>query len=337
MSLCNFWGNNRLNESSLQPFYALLYEPAPSRWLMWATFFILLSMSAFIALITVNVSIKHLGNKKKSVFLFLLVTQTFTPIIGNVIVIMAIFMLKRYKTNIYPVQIATFHTPIYIRTTPISIPAYAEGWAFLRLNSPTFPENERKQALIALNRGAQKNTNRIYQQLVSDEMEELRICAFSLLELQQNQIHASINSLLKIYTNATYASNKAFYAKQLALLYWELIYLNLGDKEFRNVILNRCAYYANIANDILQQDPIVLIILSRIAYSNQDEKTGAKMLQAAKDHHAPNSKVDPYLAEARFLARDFEHISSYLSYDKSFEFILKLNPLVKFWCHKNHD
>jgi hypothetical protein len=325
-----------INDFGLGSIHQLLFTDSPKTILVVQCFFTLFIVSSIISWITVNTSISHLGNKKKDVFIFLLCVQIFTPILGNLIVFISIYFLKRYNKIVYPVEISTFQKPVYFRRDPVQVFAYAEGWASVRLELSQlltpFSENERKQALITLGRGTKKNVNHIYTQLVSDDMEEIRICAFSLLEVQQNLLHDKINELLKIYQKSNTERKKAFYAKHLALQYWELIYLNLGEKEFRKIILEKSKYYAKIAHQILPNDPFLLILLARIAIATSQTNTGINLLLSAAKLHAPNSKIYPYLAENSYIQRDFKSVKKYLSKDTSFRKILKIGQVVEFWC-----
>ncbi len=313
-----------------------LCAPNPSSSTLWVCCGCLLCLSSSIAWLVLQQARPHIGaHKALPFFVFLLILQTFIPLLGQVIAITSIAWLRRYRAEVYPCEILSFQNPMYIRTTPIAVTAYAEGWASLRLNFAAFPEHERKQALISLSRGAKQYSNLLYQQLVADDLEELRICAFSLLENQQDFIHDKINELLKIYNQTPPSAIQAFYAKQIAWLFWELIYLNLGDKDFRLVILERSLHYANIALAWSPQDPTLLILSARIAMAQQQTTASVQLLQKAAQLHAPHSKIAPYMAEQAFYEHDFAKVRQYLAHDAAFQHILKLRDVVNFWC--THD
>ncbi len=267
--------------------------------------------------------------------MFLWIMQWFVPVLGSFFILVAVYYLKNYRHATYPVEIVPFHNPIYIRKDSVQVESYAEGWAAIRLERSSFPAEERKQALITVSRGAKQNVNRLYNQLVSDDMEELRICAFSLLENQQNFLHEKINELLKIYSKTLQDANKAYCAKQLAFLYWELIYLNLGEKEFRKIILGKSKYYAEMAHLFYKNDPFILVLLARIHMTQGRLEQGINLLCEAVQCHAPNSKIYPYFAELAFAKKDYEAVRQYLADDKSFTAIFKIRPLVTFWCRND--
>lgn len=317
----------------------LNWEPTSASMLL--CFVILIGISALTAYFVVTFSTKYLSQDKWLFWLFLFVMQLFIPILGHLIALGLIFLLPQYHKKIYPLDIAIFKNPAYIRKNPVKIQAYSEGWAAIRLELNQFSESERKQALITISRGSRQKVNLIYQQLVSDDMEELRICAFSLLENQQNYLHEKINELIKLYEKTTPKTGeasfnqiqaKAFYAKQLALLYWEFVYLNLGEQEFRKIILGKSQHYAEVARASLGNDPIILVLLARIAIANHEVKKGLDLLEQSIQYGAPANKVYPYLSENRYLHRDFQQVKAYLNEDPTFKYIIKLHPIVKFWC-----
>ena len=309
-----------------------LLSPSPTRLLMMQCLLVLTLFSTLLAWVAVRRTPFEHNNNKYSWFFFLLIMQIFTPCLGQIILLLILPFLKNYQKKIHPVDIAAFQNPIYVRTNPIQTLSYSEGWATVRLKVTQFSDPERKQALISLNRGSKKNINHLYHQLVSDDMEELRICAFSLLESQQNHLHDKINELLKIYQKTVLLKTKTFYAKQLAFLYWELIYLNLGEHDFRKIMLDKSKYYAEIALENSQHDPFLFVLLSRIHAENNRVEAENEALLCAQKYQAPTSKIFPYLAEKNYHQHNYTHVQHYLSADKSFKSILKLRNIINFWC-----
>ncbi|MCR9192136.1 MAG: hypothetical protein NXI01_05680 [Gammaproteobacteria bacterium] len=308
-----------------------LFITSPSLSYMAICCLTLVLSSAIISSLLLPITGVAQRKNRSAIFFFLFSMQIFMPILGIPLVIAILLLLKYHQSIVYPMDIVTFLTPTYIRKTPIHTQAYAEGWASVRLSLKNFSETERKQALISINRGSKRDINRLYRQLVSDEMEELRICAFSLLENQRNYLHEKINEVVKIHKETRQVNIKAFYAKQLALLYWEFVYLSLGEKEFIKIILEKSKAYADKALKTMKNDPDLLLLLARISLENQDEPTGLKLLKKAVKHHASGSKVYPYLAEKSYKNRDFKQVQTYLLKDDSFEYVLKLHPIVSFW------
>ena len=276
----------------------------------------------------------HVETNKRSVafFFLLLIIGTFIPVLGLCMVVVFVLLLRHYSVDFNPVELNTFAQVEYTRKNPVNIVAYGSGWASTRLQSSNFSTDQRKQALQGITRGTPKDSNLIYNQLVSDDVEELRVCAFSMLENQQNYIHEKINQLLKTYNEMTDVNKKAFMAKQLALLYWELIYRNLSDYEFRKLLLERSTFFANIALAVFKEDATLWILLSRIEITKGEKQKGLTNLEIAAKYNAPKSKVLPFLAELAYQKHDYNGVKRFLGEDSSMRFILKINKVIRFWC-----
>ena len=66
---------------------------------------------------------------------------------------------------------------------------------------------------------------------------------------------------------------------------------------------------------------------------NGNTEEGLKDLDIASTYEAPQSKIIPYLAEVAYNNQDYNLVKKYLNSDNSLEYILKINKIVKFWCH----
>lgn len=309
-----------------------LFQASPSLWTVLLCFFVNFLLTGLIVLSLVNlVSIDV--NKQRRAFSFLLMgIGTFIPLIGIFVVLLVTLLLKKYGKDFYPIEVNTYHDVEYSRKNPIKTVAYGTGWADIRLNSSKFSQDERKQALQSISRGLPKDANLIYSKLVSDDLEELRICSFSMLEIQQDYLQSKINLLLKKHQDNTDPKKKAFLAKLLALLYWELVYRNLSDQEFRSILLERSSYFANQSLAVLSDDATLLILISKINIQEGKLEESLQNLKKAAAFQAPASKIIPYLAELAYENKDYKTVKQLLNSDHSLRYIFKINKIVNFWC-----
>jgi len=299
-----------------------------------AMFFINAMLSAIIAFVLTHFFRPDLAKRKSSFFFLLLSFGTFIPVFGNLTSCMVIFLLRKYGKIFHQFEIAVFPEMDYSKKKAINTVSFGAGWATVRLQSTKFSESERKEALVSVGRKVKKETNLIYSQLVSDEMEELRICAFSLLEIQQDAINKKINQFLKEYEKNNSVVKRAFVAKQLALLYWELVYFNLAEHELRKIILQQSEHFAKKALETLTQDSTLWVLIANINLKNENYAAGLEAFRTADKLNAPHSKTYPYLAEISFDKHDYKKVKEYLNSDPSFAEIPKLNKIVQFWCPK---
>ncbi|KTC85778.1 hypothetical protein [Legionella drozanskii] len=313
---------------------SLLFQPSPTIASVIALFFVNFLISVLVSYMLLNVYNLEIVKRRRE-FTYLLVSiGSFIPLLGNILILVGMYLLKKYGRDFHPVEVNVYPTVEYSRKNPVKIVAYATSWADIRLHSPNYSPDERHKALYSISRGLPRETNLIYSSLVSDDLEELRISAFSMLEVQQDYLQTKISQLLKKYEEAHEPYKAAVIAKQIALLYWELVYRNLSEKEFRSILLERSEFFANVAMEALPEDTALLILLSRINIENGKLKEGLYHLSAAAKLQAPSSKIIPYLAELAYKRREYSEVREYLCTDSSFRYILKINKIVEFWCEK---
>ena len=267
-------------------------------------------------------------------YLLLVSFGTFVPILGCLLAIIVTLLLRVYGKDFSPIPINVRPLVEYTRKKPIKTVAYGAGWANVRFDSSRFTKDEQIQALRSLSRKTARDVNPIYSKLVSEEMEEIRVCAFSMLENQQDFLHKKISMLLKKINKETASKKKAYIAKQLALLYWELVYRNLSDKEFRIILLERSFYFASLALNVMTSDATLQILCSRINIERGDMVAGLDDLATASKLNAPPSRFLPYLAEIAYKNKDYNALRQHLLSDSSIKYLFKINSIFNFWCHR---
>ncbi len=308
------------------------FKPAPEKVIILYLFVINLIVSAIIAYILAYYCIKRLVNNKSGFFFLLLSISAFIPILGTITIISMIFLLIGYNKSAYAIEIQSLPPIDYTKEKIAKVAAYAAGWAAIRLESTAFSKKEREQALISINKGFGREVNIINRQLLSDNMDELRLYAFSLLENQQNFINKKISELLKDYTQKHSTAHKVLIEKQLALLYWELVYLNLTEDALRRLIIEKCLSLAQSALKVLTTDATLWTLMAKIHLASHQIPDAINAFNKAEKYKAPPSKIYPYLAELSFQKREYSQIKHYLCSDAAFRDIPKLSRVVEFWC-----
>lgn len=177
--------------------WSLLFQPSPTIATVIALFFVNFLISVLVSYALLNFFNLSIFKRRRE-FTYLLVSLgTFIPLLGNLFIIAGMYLLKKYGKDFQPVDINVYPTLEYSRKNPVKIVAYATSWANIRLHSSTYSSEQRHQALSSISRGLPRETNLIYSSLVSDDLEELRISAFSMLEAQQDYLQTKISQLIK--------------------------------------------------------------------------------------------------------------------------------------------
>lgn len=311
----------------------LWVAPAPNISILLAIFIINLLASGLISLLLVLLNPQRLFSKRKAlIFLLLTSLGAFIPIVGILLSIVGVFCLRAYNKNSSVIEINTIPAISYTNDKIPLTTAYGEGWARVRLNSSSFSKKERENALISISKNISSETNTITRKLLSDDVDELRLYAFNLLENQQNNLNKCINELLQKLQTLTCEKEIALTEKNLALLYFELAYLNLNENELRQIVLQKSYQFATKAVKVLSEDAALFILLARLQIEREEKQEAIKILIQADQLRASPSKTYPYFAEYYFNLRDFAKVKKYLSAESFFRDIPKLHNIVKFWC-----
>lgn len=289
-----------------------------------------LILSAVIALILIFCCPPHTSRK----YSWLLFTSigVFVPFSGILIAIWLVCFSRHYYDRAANLDIQTFSMPDLINEKGTAVAVYAPGWAEVRLAGPHFPKQERVHALNIINKNIDYSVNKLNWALLIDEVEELRLYAFSLIEKQRNHFNKNINKLIQLCKSAQSPEQTALIEKQLAAQYWEMIALNLIERELREIILKKCYFYAEKAIKILTHDADLWCLLAHYYFATNQPQQAIAALSSAQQLKAPNSRTLPYIAEYSFQNHDYTQVKKYLSADNSFWEIPTLGKIVNFWC-----
>lgn len=302
--------------------------------LFFLVFIINLIFSALVALcLACFIPKKIIQNRSRSlVFLTFTIVGTFIPLGGLLVALWLVFFSRYYYNPGAGLNIENFTVSNYINEKFPASQLYAQGWAQIRLSQQAFSKQERIQALTMINKNVDASVNKINWAMLVDDMEELRLYAFSLIENQRNQLNKTVYKLIQASETAKSATAKANLEKQLAIHYRQMITFNLIEPELKPIIWQKCFDYAEKALKILKEDAQLWCILGHFYFENGDTKNGLTALATANQYKAPTSQTVPAFSEYHFRVKNYHEVKQYLSSDISFWEIPHLNDVVKFWC-----
>ena len=190
---------------------------------------------------------------------------------------------------------------------------------------------EKINALMAINLEASSQANLINRALLSKTSDEVRLLAFSLLAKQENEINEQINYLLNALKTIPNKIDDSKVYKHLALLYWNLIDLNLVQKDLLDFTIDKSLMYAHKALEKLQEDNTLWVLIGRAYILKNDVTKAYDALNRATRLHASDRKILPYLAELSFKNKNYEEMKSYLFMDDCLRNNPALFPIINFW------
>lgn len=209
---------------------------------------------------------------------------------------------------------------------------YGAGGASLRLLKQDETASERSKALFNLSKTNMSNINTLIGQLLPDPSDEMRLLAFNILDEQENRIAQRLSQSFAML--ATAKKNHPLYAqceKNLAMLYWELIYDHLISPELEDSIVKKAISYALSASKILKNDATLWILLGKIYnYLKQYHKAEKAFNQVVLSETSAAS-VLPYLAEIKFKVHDYGAVQDYLNQSPTLLDVALIAPVKRFW------
>lgn len=262
---------------------------------------------------------------------FIFLICFFIPGLGEIISIFIVFSLYH--------QHAKFHEHIEILDNSINLlkikplnAEYGAGGGLLRLLDQKAPPENRTNALFKMAKLPLSQMNSMLYELLPDSSDELRLLAFNILDEQEGRMSQTISQLQTELLNDTNSETiKARLQKNLAQLYWDLVYQRLIIVELEKSMLEKAQSYAKNAAKVLTEDGTLWSLLGRI-YSRLNQYQHAKQaFNKARALKAPAAKVIPYLAEIHFKNLDFIEVAKDLSSTPELQDITLMAEVKHFW------
>ncbi|EDP76232.1 hypothetical protein [Hydrogenivirga sp. 128-5-R1-1] len=163
---------------------------------------------------------------------------------------------------------------------------------------------------------------RYLKEAVSSEEDEVRLVAFATLSFLEKEIMDKIGSL-KESLKSIYREEELFSTYlSLAELYWELVYLNISDKELEEFYLDEVSRYGEEALSI-KDSPKAHFLLGRLYLRRRNIELAEKHLTRAVELGFPEERVVTYLLEILYVKRDYKRLFELSS---KFSHVLPTDP-----------
>lgn len=258
----------------------------------------------------------------------------FVPVLGTIALAIGVIFSQWYgfKKDLQPVGYADY--PDFIQEKIDRPAVFSEGGAYARVKNTEMNLLQRVQALSAINLKTTPYSNVINQQTLQDEVDEVRLFAFSLLERQEKMVTKNIHNLLDKIKKHLSVDEQAKVEKKLAQLYWELYYMNLAQKELKKYLIKQAMKFASSASKRMPDDANLYVLIGRIHLAKYEPDKAKEMFDKALEHGASKVKVLPFEAEIAFEKKDFASVKKYLSESELLQDIPKLSSVCKFWRAK---
>lgn len=174
-----------------------------------------------------------------------------------------------------------------------------------QLASNTVPLDLRMKALLALQEVPGRQASDILRDVLADPSDDLRLLAFGMLDSKEKQLNERIHIASEALKAARDPQAEFAASKQLAELYWELVYQGLVQGDMRRYALDQVKKHVGKALAHHQADGGLWLIAGRMRLLDRDYDGAQKAFEMAVEKQFPLVRVQPYLAELSFLKHDF--------------------------------
>lgn len=212
---------------------------------------------------------------------------------------------------------------------------YGEGSGLKIIRTQHLSKSFRQGMLVAINQFESKNVNKINSLALSDDMDEVRLYAQSLIEKQERDISQLIK---KFTTNLMDTKDKriaAYYQKQIAELLWEQVYNYLVANESLTATLHNIKIKAKEALKELPEDMELPLLLTKVALQEDNLNEAKSWLKVAAQNGAPQYKILVMQAELDYLAKDYSKIKETLSPCQN-QGLIGIQPLLSYWVKDDY-
>ena len=285
---------------------ALLFLSSNNVWLIYQYFF--LHSLASLAITPVAWALMPANYKHPRLWvMFLLFNLSFfIPIIGlfGFAIGSLVASWLPYFNNSQQIKIV--HSPEY------ELPKHNKetGWRSARvrqqLSDKQTPVELRMKALLALQNMPARHASGILREALSDSSDDLRLLAYGMLDSREKQITQRIQQSLINYQQAHSSQERYLPARELAELYWELVYQNLVQGDMRNFALDQVQKYTTEALKEKVKDAGLWSISGRMWTMRGDYVRATGCFSTAIKQGFPLARAEPYLAELAFLRQDYQ-------------------------------
>lgn len=194
------------------------------------------------------------------------------------------------------------------------------------------PQQTRLQSLLTLQAVSQKVANPILEDLLSDDVEDMRLLAFGMLDAKEKGLTEHIRRGREALPEIKNDEQKAQCLYRLASLHWELVYTALAQGELRHYMLQESRRYVEAALQIkLEHESGLHYLHARLLMIAGEYDAAVSALGLAMTTGLAEASALPYLAEAAFQQRRFEYVHGIMQRLSELELSSRTRSVVSLW------
>jgi hypothetical protein len=255
----------------------------------------------------------------------------FIPVLGLPSVFAAVFISGfRRRTKIrHP--FASLVMPEFVLSLRETEIKFSQGGIKSRLAHSSTPTSQRLQSLLALQGIPARVSSPLLQDMLGDSSDDIRLVAYGLLDSREKKITAQIHHEIVNMRTAESKEIRLVGYRQLAELYWEMVYAGLAQGDLRTHALNQSLLNVDSALALSNQDTGLLFLKGRILLESKKYEESRQVLEFAMTLGLPESRALPYIVEIAFHRRDYSMVQQLLTRLSVYQLTPIMKNAIRFW------
>jgi len=264
--------------------------------------------SALAAALLVSLLPAEQRRPARRAYLFFLAVSFFVPILGVVGLVGAVLVGRALPERARREQFDVHDAPVYDPRADTVATVHSKGGVRIQLANSSAPTETRLRALLAVQSLPARVANPLVREMLSDPSDDLRLVAYGILDAREKSINARIHAAAKRLGDMPPARERAVLERQLADLYWELIYQGLVFGDLRDHAVAQARRHLDQALSLDPEDGALWALAGRLAALEGGFEEARRAFGRAREFGLPESRVLPYLAEVAFRRRAFGEV-----------------------------
>jgi len=290
-------------------------------------------ISSILACVVSIVLSKRYKDSKKMIFLLALFFNISMPLLGYLFTIWMLYYLLSVKYAKVLKNTKALNMQELDHEFPNVKRLFGEGSMVELMSNVDAPRALRMKALSVVSQDMSRKNISLIKHSLSDKDDEIRLYSFSLIDNMEQDINTKIHQASLRFTKAQDNIEKARAAKELAYLYWDMVYFDLSDEVLKSFLVNESLRYAKFVFENDLGDTSMNILLGKLYLEKKAYDEAATQLVMAIENGVNHEYIVPYLAELYFNRGNFKSVGSMLNVVKSLKMNTTMYPIVAQWSH----
>jgi tetratricopeptide (TPR) repeat protein len=287
--------------------------------------------SLLVALVLLSLLSGAQRTRPLAAFLFFFCITFFVPVLGVAGLLGAVMIGKLIPQRARSERFDLHDAPVYDPRAQEIAMVRSKGGVRVQLENASAPVEARLKALLAVQSLPARVANPLVREMLSDPSDDLRLVAYGILDAREKSINARIHAATQRLAQMPPARERASLERQLADLYWELVYQGLVQGDLRDHALAQVRLHLDQALSLDPEDAALWALCGRVAAQEGGYDEAQRAFERALRFGLTESRVLPYLAEVAFRLRRFDEVREITRKLAASPQTQRMAQVVQFW------